>query len=83
MNAHSQAPAYVYSEQKPGTPARQRSCFTGDEARRIAVKLSLQVSAHMPRADSQRYCGVLSAAGVSDYQFEARQRSEIPPKFPL
>jgi hypothetical protein len=25
----------------------------------------------------------LPAAGVSDYQFEARQRSQIPPKFPL
>ena len=37
-----------------GTLARRRSCFAGDEARRIAVKLSLQVSAHMPRADSQR-----------------------------
>ena len=25
----------------------------------------------------------LPAAGVSDYQFEARQRSQIPSKFPL
>ena len=37
--------------------------LTGDEARRIAVKLRLQVSAHMPRADSAEAAGAFFEAG--------------------
>ena len=55
-------PSWTPTARRPPTSISRRSrdaraaaeLLTGDEARRIAVKLRLQVSAHMPRADLPR-----------------------------
>ena len=53
MDVNSQAPACVYFEEEPDARAAAE-LLTGDEARRIAVKLRLQVSAHTPLTDLPR-----------------------------